>query len=103
MSIRRQLCLAAGFALATAAAHAQYSDGVIKIGVMNDQSGTYADLALQGAPVRAHTGHIVLAPTGLGEVTSLLVRPDGYIAWASADAPAREDAQLAIKRCLAVD
>ncbi|MDI9953947.1 FAD-dependent oxidoreductase [Rhodococcus sp. IEGM 1305] len=73
--------------------------------VLIDATGadTYADLALQGAPVRAHTGHIVLAPTGLGEVTSLLVRPDGYIAWASADAPAREDAQLAIKRCLAVD
>ena len=53
MSIRRQLCLAAGFALATAAAHAQYSDGVIKIGVMNDQSGTYADLAGPGSVVAA--------------------------------------------------
>src|SRR5262249_26646987 len=31
------------------AAHAQYSDGVIKIGVMNDQSGTYADLSGQGS------------------------------------------------------
>jgi len=34
--------------LATAA-HAQYSDGVIKIGVLNDQSGTYADLAGPGS------------------------------------------------------
>ncbi|MFD6059760.1 FAD-dependent oxidoreductase [Rhodococcus wratislaviensis] len=66
-------------------------------------AGTYADLALQGAPVRAHSGHIVLAPSGLEDVKSLLVRPDGYIAWACADAPAREDAQLAIKRCLAVE
>jgi branched-chain amino acid transport system substrate-binding protein len=31
------------------AAHAQYSDDVIKIGVMNDQSGTYADLSGQGS------------------------------------------------------
>jgi branched-chain amino acid transport system substrate-binding protein len=36
-------CLAAG------AAEAQYSDGAIKIGVMNDQSGTYADLAGPGS------------------------------------------------------
>ena len=30
-------------------AQAQYSDGVIKIGVMNDQSGLYADLSGQGS------------------------------------------------------
>src|SRR6476660_4283249 len=30
-------------------AQAQYSDGTIKIGVMNDQSGTYADLSGQGS------------------------------------------------------
>jgi branched-chain amino acid transport system substrate-binding protein len=37
------LCAGAG------AAQAQYSDGVIKIGVMNDQSGTYSDLSGQGS------------------------------------------------------
>ena len=37
------LCVGAG------AAQAQYSDGVIKLGVMNDQSGTYADLSGQGS------------------------------------------------------
>jgi branched-chain amino acid transport system substrate-binding protein len=31
------------------AAHAQYGDGVIKIGVLNDRSGTYADLSGQGS------------------------------------------------------
>src|SRR5262245_22928382 len=37
-------------ALAVAgAAQAQMSDGTIKIGVMNDQSGTYADLAGPGS------------------------------------------------------
>src|SRR5436190_4164898 len=37
------LCAGAGVA------QAQYSDGTIKIGVMNDQSGTYADLSGQGS------------------------------------------------------
>jgi branched-chain amino acid transport system substrate-binding protein len=37
------LCVAAG------SAQAQYSDGTIKIGVLNDQSGTYADLSGQGS------------------------------------------------------
>ena len=49
----RRLCLAAGLALAAGGAHAQMSDGVVKIGVMNDQSGTYADLAGPGSVVAA--------------------------------------------------
>jgi branched-chain amino acid transport system substrate-binding protein len=47
------LCLAAGLALAAGGAQAQISDGVVKIGVMNDQSGTYADLAGPGSVVAA--------------------------------------------------
>lgn len=47
------LTLAAALALAAPAAQAQVSDGVIKIGVMNDQSGTYADLAGPGSVVAA--------------------------------------------------
>ncbi len=35
--------------LATASAQAQISDGTIKIGVLNDQSGTYADMAGPGS------------------------------------------------------
>jgi branched-chain amino acid transport system substrate-binding protein len=34
-------------------AHAQISDGIVKIGVMNDQSGTYADIAGPGSVVAA--------------------------------------------------
>lgn len=45
--------IAAALALAAGGAHAQISDGVIKIGVMNDQSGTYADLAGPGSVVAA--------------------------------------------------
>src|SRR6266446_6462889 len=35
------------------AAHAQISDGIIKIGVLNDQSSLYADLTGQGSVVAA--------------------------------------------------
>jgi branched-chain amino acid transport system substrate-binding protein len=54
MALRKKgFCLAAALALAAGAAHAQISDGVIRIGVMNDQSGTYADLAGPGSVVAA--------------------------------------------------
>ena len=39
--------------LATGVAQAQYTDGVIRIGVMNDMSGTYSDLSGQGSVVAA--------------------------------------------------
>ena len=45
--------LLVSLALAGGAAQAQISDGVIKIGVLNDQSGTYADLAGPGSVVAA--------------------------------------------------
>jgi branched-chain amino acid transport system substrate-binding protein len=40
-------------AFAAASAQAQYTDGAIKIGVLNDQSGTYSDLSGQGSVVAA--------------------------------------------------
>ena len=46
--MKKWMIAAAASMLATSA-HAQISDGVIKIGVLNDQSGTYADLAGQGS------------------------------------------------------
>src|SRR5437879_6311098 len=53
----RKLVIAASVALALSGtagtAQAQVSDGVIKIGVLNDQSGLYADLAGQGSVVAA--------------------------------------------------
>src|SRR6185436_20315928 len=46
--------IAAAAALAlSAGAHAQISGNVIKIGVMNDQSGTYADIAGPGSTLAA--------------------------------------------------
>ncbi|TAK41748.1 MAG: ABC transporter substrate-binding protein [Betaproteobacteria bacterium] len=54
MNLKRKLSsIAVGLALSAGAAQAQISDGVIKIGVMNDQSGTYADLAGPGSVVAA--------------------------------------------------
>jgi len=50
--VRHGVCGVLAAAALTAfapAASAQYSDGVIKIGVMNDRSGTYADLSGQGS------------------------------------------------------
>ena len=43
----------ASLAAAPGAANAQVSDGVIKIGVMNDMSGLYADLGGQGSVLAA--------------------------------------------------
>src|ERR1043165_3335008 len=53
MKSSRKVMIAAGLALTATWAQAQYSDGVIKIGVLNDQSGTYADLAGPGSVVAA--------------------------------------------------
>ncbi len=45
----KALLAAAALCLTAGAAQAQYSDGTIKIGVMNDQSGLYSDLTGQGS------------------------------------------------------
>jgi branched-chain amino acid transport system substrate-binding protein len=45
--------IGAAFAMGAGAAQAQISDGVIKIGVLNDMSGLYADLTGQGSVVAA--------------------------------------------------
>src|SRR3954466_2449982 len=50
--MKRKISLSAiALALLCSAAQAQYTDGTIKIGVMNDMSGTYADLSGQGSVV----------------------------------------------------
>jgi branched-chain amino acid transport system substrate-binding protein len=47
------IALAVLLAFAAGPAQAQISDGVVKIGVMNDQAGLYADLAGMGSVVAA--------------------------------------------------
>jgi branched-chain amino acid transport system substrate-binding protein len=53
MSAVRKLSAAVSLALAALGAQAQVSDGVIKIGVLNDQSSLYADLTGSGSVVAA--------------------------------------------------
>jgi branched-chain amino acid transport system substrate-binding protein len=53
MKMKRTALAAALLALATGSAQAQISGGVVKIGVLNDQSGLYADLTGQGSVVAA--------------------------------------------------
>src|SRR5881296_1895351 len=53
MTIARIVALIGVLALAASPARAQISDGVVKIGVLNDQSSLYADLAGQGSVVAA--------------------------------------------------
>ncbi len=53
MALTRILTLLLVFSLAATPAHSQISDGVVKIGVLNDQSGAYADLAGPGSVVAA--------------------------------------------------
>ena len=50
-NLRNLLVLGAAFASSTA--FAQYTDGVVKIGVMNDMSGTYSDLSGPGSVLAA--------------------------------------------------
>jgi len=49
----KTLVAAAALALTAGAAQAQISGNVVKIGVMNDQSGTYADIAGPGSTLAA--------------------------------------------------
>ena len=53
MSWKRTLPFAVAAALASTAALAQISDGVVKIGILNDQSGLYADITGQGSVIAA--------------------------------------------------
>jgi branched-chain amino acid transport system substrate-binding protein len=47
--MRKTGVLSLALVLAAGTAQAQYSDGVIKIGILNDQSGTYSDMAGTGS------------------------------------------------------
>jgi branched-chain amino acid transport system substrate-binding protein len=53
MSLKRSLSLAAALALLAGGAHAQVSDGMIKIGVLSDMSSLYSDLDGAGSVTAA--------------------------------------------------
>jgi branched-chain amino acid transport system substrate-binding protein len=49
-------------ALGCSGAQAQYTDGTIKIDVLNDMSGTYADLSGRGSVVAARMAARISVP-----------------------------------------
>ena len=53
MSALRRMMAGVALGCAASGAHAQVSDGVIKIGVLNDMSSLYADIAGPGSVVAA--------------------------------------------------
>ena len=55
-------------ALGCIPAQAQYTDGIIKIGVMNDMSGTYKDLSGQGSVVAARMAVEDFGAAAKGEI-----------------------------------
>ena len=63
---KKLLATAAAAMLAAGAAHAQISDGVIKIGVMNDMSGLYADIGGPGSVLAARMAVEDFAPEKKG-------------------------------------
>lgn len=63
---------------------------------------TYASMEDTVPLLRTYSGHVVPTPPELQGVRSLLIRPDGYIAWASTEPPALEHAQLALKNALSI-
>ncbi len=53
MNFARSLLLSAAVALCATAAHAQYTGGTVKIGVLNDMSSLYADIGGPGSVLAA--------------------------------------------------
>ena len=53
MRLKLKTLAAAALAISAGAVHAQISGNVVKIGVMNDQSGTYADITGPGSTLAA--------------------------------------------------
>jgi branched-chain amino acid transport system substrate-binding protein len=73
MNIARLLTLVLALVVAAGPAAAQISDGTIKIGIMNDQSGTYADLAGPGSVVAARMAVEDFGATRKGMKVEILV------------------------------
>ena len=53
---------ALALALGCSAAQAQYTNGIVKIGVLNDMSGTYADLSGRGSVIAARMAARISVP-----------------------------------------
>jgi branched-chain amino acid transport system substrate-binding protein len=72
MSFERNVFIAASLALAAPAAHAQISDGVVKIGVLSDMSSLYSDIGGGGSAVAARLAVDDFAPAKHGMKVELI-------------------------------
>lgn len=63
-------------------------------------SGAYDDLSLGELPVERVSAMPTNVPAALAGVRSLLVRPDGYVAWAATRPPAPDEARAELARWL---
>ncbi len=72
-AVRFPIALAAAAIVGVASAHAQVSDDVVKIGVLNDQSGLYADLGGPGSVVAARMAIEDAGGAVLGKPVDLVV------------------------------
>ena len=80
--IRKTLIvLAALLAFQAGTARAQISDGIIKIGVLNDQSGLYADLAGPGSVVAARRIRFEGRSLGRARLNGISSSPDHSRIW----------------------
>jgi branched-chain amino acid transport system substrate-binding protein len=71
--VRFPIALAAAAIVGVASAHAQVSDDVVKIGVLNDQSGLYADLGGPGSVAAARMAIEDAGGAVLGKPVDLVV------------------------------
>jgi branched-chain amino acid transport system substrate-binding protein len=72
MTMTKKLAWGAALALLAGGAQAQISDDVVKIGVLNDQSGLYADLTGQGSVIAARMAVADFGGTVLGKKIEII-------------------------------
>jgi branched-chain amino acid transport system substrate-binding protein len=72
-AVRLPIALIAAAIIGAASAHAQVSDDVVRIGVLNDQSGLYADLGGPGSVVAARMAIEDAGGAVLGKPVELVV------------------------------
>jgi branched-chain amino acid transport system substrate-binding protein len=81
---------AVAVALGCSGAQAQYTDGTIRIGVLNDMSGTYSDLSGRGSLIAARMAVEDFGAAAKGmKVEIRTSRTSGRISCASGSTPAR--------------
>src|SRR2546427_13163291 len=98
MLIVKLFTIAVTLVLAAGAAHAQISDGVVKIGVLNDQSSLYADLTGQGSVVAARMAVEDYGAAAKGLKTEIIFADHQNKAYIGAQVPRPRDHPAKVDR-----